>query len=116
MPARAPWVLITDKLGSYGAARKNMRMKFEHRHHKGLNDSAENSHQPMRRRERIMKRVKSARHLQRFVSIHDPIANLFHFPRHSLTSPEYRTRRTEAMTAWHESPASTALHDEHFPM
>ena len=74
----------------------------EHRQHKGLNNRAENWQQPTSRRERIMKRFKSARHLQRFVSIHDPIANLFHFPRHSLTSPEYRTCRTDAMTAWHE--------------
>lgn len=46
----------------------------EHRSHKGLNNRAENSHQPARRRERIMKRFKSARQLQRFVSIHNPIA------------------------------------------
>ena len=84
--ARAPRVLITDKLGSYGAARNDMGMNFEHRQHKGLNNRAENSHQPTRRRERNMKRFKSPRHLQRFVSIHDPIANLFHFPRNSLAS------------------------------
>jgi putative transposase len=47
-----------------------------------------------------MKRFKSARHLQRFVSIHGPIANLFHFPRHSLSACEYRALRTEAMIAW----------------
>jgi len=47
-----------------------------------------------------MKRFKSARHVQRFVSIHDQIANLFHFPRHTLTSLEYRTLRAEAMTVW----------------
>jgi len=44
------------------------------------------SHQPVRRRERIMKRFKSARHLQRFVSVHDPIANLFNVPRHDIPS------------------------------
>jgi len=52
----------------------------EHRSHKGLNNRAENSHQPVRRRERIMKCFKSRRYLQRFVSIHGPIANLFHIP------------------------------------
>ena len=87
----APRVMITDKLGSYGAARNKMGMKFEHRQHKGLNNRAENSHQPTRRRERIMKRFKSARHLQRFVSIHDPIANLFHFPRNAHNATDYRT-------------------------
>jgi putative transposase len=106
---RAPRVLVTDKLGSYGAARADMSMKFEHRQHKGLNNRAENSHQPTRRRERIMKRFKSARHLQRFVSIHDPIANLFHFPRHSLSATEYRTLRTEAMIAWKEVAGASTV-------
>ncbi|MCH4561482.1 hypothetical protein MJ877_36325, partial [Mesorhizobium jarvisii] len=46
--------------------------------------------QPTRRRERTMKRFKSARQLQRFVSIHDPIANLFHFPRNTLSSAQQR--------------------------
>ena len=88
--------MITDKLRSYGEARNKMRMKFEHRQHKGLNNRAENSHQPKRRRERIMKRFKSARHLQRFVSIHDPIANLFHFPRNVHNATDYRTLATSA--------------------
>ncbi|NTF66018.1 IS6 family transposase [Rhizobium rhizogenes] len=100
--ARTPRVLITDKLRSYGAARRGLGLKMEHRQHKGLNNRAENSHQPTRRRERIMKRFKSARHVQRFVSIHDPIANLFHFPRHYLTSADYRALRSEAMVVWSE--------------
>src|SRR5712672_2846063 len=56
-----PRVMITDKLRSYGAARAKMGLQVEHRQHKGLNNRAENSHQPTRRRERIMKRFKSAR-------------------------------------------------------
>lgn len=100
--ARTPRVLITDKLRSYGAARRGLGLKMEHRQHKGLNNRAENSHQPTRRRERIMKRFNSARHMQRFVSIHDPIANLFYFPRHYLTSADYRTLRSEAMVVWSE--------------
>jgi putative transposase len=100
--ARIPRVMITDKLGSYGAARNDMGLKFAHRRHKGLNNRAENSHQPTRRRERIMKRFKSTRHLQRFVSIHDPIANLFHFPRHSLTASDYRALRNEAAAIWQD--------------
>ena len=51
-----PRVMITDKLRSYGAARRKMGLQLEHRQHKGLNNRAENSHQPTRRRERIMKR------------------------------------------------------------
>lgn len=72
----------------------------EHRSHKGLNNRAENAHQPIRTRERTMKRFKSPRHMQRFVSIHDPIGNLFHLPRHEMTSAEFRELRTAVMDAW----------------
>ena len=56
--------------------------------------------------ERIVKRFKSPRHLQRFVSIHDQIANLFHFPRHSLDAADCQPLRAEAMVAWKELLAS----------
>src|SRR6202040_1177607 len=74
---RAPRVLITDKLKSYAAAKREIMPGVEHRQHKGLNNRAENSHQPTRRRERIMKRFKSPRHVQRFLSAHDQLANVF---------------------------------------
>ncbi|MCF1464035.1 IS6 family transposase [Agrobacterium vitis] len=99
---RAPRVMITDKIRSYGAAKREVIPGVEHRSHKGLNNRAENSHQPVRRRERIMKRFKSTRHLQCFVSIHDPITNLFHIPRHDIPSAHHRELRTEAMQAWHQ--------------
>src|SRR3954469_15830101 len=57
---RPPRVLVTDKLASYGAAKREITPGIEHRQHKGLNNRAENSHQPTRRRERQMKRFKSA--------------------------------------------------------
>lgn len=98
----APRVMITDKLRSYGAAKREILPGVEHRSHKGLNNRAENSHQPIRRRERIMKRFKSSRQLQRFVSIHDPIANLFHGPRHDIPSHHYRELRAAAMQMWSE--------------
>jgi len=97
-----PRVMITDKLRSYDAAKREIMPGVEHRYHKGLNNRAENSHQPFRRRERIMKRFKSQRHLQRFVSIHDPIANLFHIPRHDISSSHHRELRSEAMNLWAE--------------
>jgi putative transposase len=56
----APRVMITDKLASYGSAKREIMPGVEHRQHKGLNNRAENSHQPTRRRERVMKRFKSA--------------------------------------------------------
>jgi putative transposase len=97
---RFPRVMITDKLRSYGAAKREIMPGVEHRSHKGLNNRAENSHQPVRRREKIMKRFKSARHLQRFVSIHDPIANLFHIPRHDISSAHHRQLRGAAIQMW----------------
>lgn len=96
---RAPRVMITDKLRSY-AAKREIMPSVEHRSHKSLNNRAENSHEPVRRRERIMKRFKSQRHLQRFVSIHDPIANLFQIPRHDISSSNHRGLRSEAMNLW----------------
>ena len=74
---RPPRVMITDKLGSYGAAKGELMPSVEHRRYKGLNNRAENSHQPTRRRERQMKRFKSPRQAQRFLSSHDQINNLF---------------------------------------
>jgi transposase-like protein len=70
---RPPRVLITDKLASYGAAKRDIMPGIEHREHKGLNSRAENSHQPTRRRERQMKRFKSAGQAQRFLSAHQPV-------------------------------------------
>lgn len=96
-------VMVSDKLRSYGAAKRELGMSVcEHRQHKGLNNRAENSHQPIRRRERIMKRFKSARHVQSFTSIHDPIYNLHHFPRDLLTSADHRELRQAATNMWRE--------------
>jgi putative transposase len=103
--------MVTDKLGSDGAARTGMGMTFEHRqhmglNHMGLNNRAENSHLPTRRRKRIMKwimkRFRSARHLQRFVSIHDGVDNLHTIPRHAMSSSGDRALRSGAMVAWRE--------------
>jgi putative transposase len=94
--------MVTGKPGSDGADRTGMGMNVEHRQHRGLNNRAENAHLPPRPRERIMKRFKSARHLQRFVSIHDPVARLHNFPRHAMSSSSERALRSGAMgvAAW----------------
>ena len=99
---RPPRVMVTDKLASYGAAKKELMPGVEHRQHKGLNNRAENSHQPTRRRERQMKRFKSAGQAQRFLSAHDQINNLFHLRRDHVTATEYRTARTRAFELWAE--------------
>ena len=99
---RAPRVMITDKLKSYAAAKKDLKLRCEHRQHKGPNNRAENSHQPTRRRERQMKRFKSPRQVQRFLSIHDPINNLVHLRCNHLTASEFRAARAQAFAAWAE--------------
>jgi putative transposase len=63
-----PRVIITDKLKSYGAAKREILPDVEHRQHKRLNNRAENSHQPTRLREKKMRRFKSAKHAKRFLS------------------------------------------------
>jgi putative transposase len=66
-----------------------------------LNNRAENSHQPTRRRERIMKRFKSAGQAQRFLSVHDQVVNLFRRPAHT-NSADHRKARALAFTTWAE--------------
>jgi hypothetical protein len=97
---RAPRVLITDKLKSYAAAKREIMPGVEHRQHKGLNNRAENSHQPTRRRERIMKRFKSPRQVQRFPSAHDQVANIFPRRRDHDTAANLRSSRTQAFVTW----------------
>src|SRR3712207_1095095 len=72
-----PRRMITDKLGSYAAARRQIMPAVEHRSHKGLNSQAENSHLPLRRREQTMQGFRSPGGLQRFVSVFSAVRNLF---------------------------------------
>jgi putative transposase len=97
----APRVLITDKLASYGAAKREIMPGVEHRQHRGLNNRADNSHQPTRRLERIVERFKSAGQAQRFLSIHDQAANLFRRPANT-NAADYRTSRAQAFVTWAE--------------
>jgi putative transposase len=97
----APRVMITDKLASYGAAKREIMPGTEHRKHWGLNNRAENSHQPTRQRERIMKRFKSAGQAQRFLSVHDQVANLFRRPANTNAADHHKSR-AQAMMTWAE--------------
>src|SRR5918993_5312103 len=90
-----PRVIITDKLASYGAAKREVLPSVEHRRHRRLNNRAENSHQPTRKRERRMRRFKSPGHAQRFLAAYGPIAGHFRLRRHRLTAGEYRRTRRE---------------------
>ena len=95
---RAP--RVTDKPKSYAAAKREIMPEVEHRQHKGLNNRAENSHQPTRRRERVMKRFKSPRQVQRFLSAHDQVANVFPRRRDHDTAANLRSGRTQAFATW----------------
>src|SRR3954468_21899208 len=99
---RVPRVTITDKLASYSAARGEVMPSVEHRRHKGLNNRAENSHQPTRRRERQMKRFKSPGQAQRFLSAHDGINTLFYLRRDHRPAAQDRAARTQAFQTWAE--------------
>ena len=85
-----PRVIVTDKLKSYAAAKREILPGVEHRQHRYLNNRAENSHQPTRQRERRMQRFRSPGHAQRFLSAYRPIAQHFRPRRHRFSAPAYR--------------------------
>ena len=100
-------MLVTDKLTSYGVARRRLIPGVEHRQSKYLNNRAENSHQPTRQRERVMKRFTSAGHAQRFLSAFSGISPHFRPRRHRLTAEEYRRERDTRFTTWNEITGTT---------
>jgi putative transposase len=104
-----PRVVITDKLASYDAARREVLPSVEHRRHKGLNNRAENSHQPTRERERRMRRFKSPGHAQRFLAAYGPIAAHFRPHRHRLTAHTYRETRAERFATWRAVTGAPAM-------
>ena len=95
-----PRVMVTDKLGSYSAAKAELAPGVEHRRHKGINNVAEASHRHTRRREKVMGRFKSARQAQRFLSVHDQTAVMFRPRRHRLSARSYRHARQDAFGLW----------------
>ena len=97
-----PRVIITDKLRSYGAAKKELLPRVEHRQHKRLNNRAENSHQPTRVREKVMRRFKSQGQAQRFLSAQGPIREHFRLKRHKMNASDYRAKMKEQFGSWNE--------------
>ena len=97
-----PRVIVTDKLRSYGAAKREILPGVEHRQSRCLNNRAKVSHQPTRRRERQMQRFKSPRHAQRFLSAHSRIHNHFQLRRHRLTAAQHRAARDRAFRTWRD--------------
>ena len=95
-----PRRMITDKLGSYASARRQVMPDVEHRSHKGLNNRAENSHLPLRRRERAMQGFRSPGGLQRFTSVFSAVRNLFVPLRSCRSALATHLHRLAAMAEW----------------
>jgi putative transposase len=101
-------LIVTDKLGSYAAAKREILPSVEHQQSGYLNNRAEVSHQPTRRRERQMQRFKSARQAQRFLSSHSRIHNQFQLRRHRLSASDHRQARDAAFRTWRDAAAIPA--------
>jgi putative transposase len=97
-----PRVVVTDKLRSYGAAHREVMPSVEHRSHKGLNNRAENSHQPTRQRERAMQGFRSVGGAQRFLSAFSGISPHFRPRRHQMTAHDYRAEMTVRFAIWEQ--------------
>jgi hypothetical protein len=96
-----PRMIVTDKLRSYGVAHRQLLPRVEHRQNGYLNNRAENSHRPTRRRERQMQRFKSPEQAQDFLYSHAFIHGHFHPRRHLMTANSCRAVRAEAFRIWH---------------
>jgi putative transposase len=106
----APRRIVTDKLRSYGAARKEVLPHVSHDSNKWQNNRAENSHQPTRQRERQRRRFKSAGQAQCFLSVHGPISNLFRLSRHRIKAAHHRCLH-RGHTSREPSPQEVALNE-----
>ena len=98
-----PKLLVTDKLRSYGSAFRKLQLACPHEQGLRRNNRAENSHQPVRRRERKMQRFKSACSAQRFLSIHAAVHNTFNLQRHLVSRSTLRIFRAEAANQWRDA-------------
>ncbi len=95
-----PEVFVTDLLRSYGAALKDIGLAKRQETGRWLNNRAENSHLPFRRRERAMLRFRRMRSLQKFASVHASIYNLFNSERSLYTRPNFKLNRAAALAEW----------------
>lgn len=95
-----PRKIVTDKLRSYGVAHRELIPDTIHDTSKYANNRAELSHQPIRVRERGMRRFKSMRQAQRFLSAHAAVYNLFNLGRHLVSASHYRELRQGAFASW----------------
>ena len=95
-----PRKIITDKLRSYGVAHRELIPDTIHDTSQYANNRAELSHQPIRVRERGMRRFKSIVQAQRFLGVHSAVYNLFNLGRHLISAKNYRLFRLRAFASW----------------
>jgi len=101
-----PQVIVTDRLRSYGAAMKVIGNADRQETGRWLNNRAENSHLPFRRRERAMLRFRQMRSLQKFVSVHASVHNHFNQERHLYSRGNFKLNRTAALAEWRQLGAA----------
>ena len=101
-----PKTIVTDKLRSYRAAMKTIGNEARQETGRWLNNRAENSHQPFRRREYAMARFRSVKSRQKFASIHSSIHNHFNQERHIYSRQEFKINRTIALAKWRQLAAT----------
>ncbi len=95
-----PEAIVTDGLRSYGAALKDIGGVERQEVGRWVNNRAENSHQPFRRRERAMLRFRRMKTLQTFASVHGTVHNHFNQERHLISREIYKERRSAALAEW----------------
>ena len=100
-----PLEVVTDRLRSYRAAMKEIGNEARQETGRWLNNRAENSHQPFRRRERAMAKFRSAKSLQKFTSIHSSIHNHFNLERHLYNRQAFKLKRSIALSEWRQTCA-----------
>ncbi len=100
-----PQAIVTDRLRSYGAAMKDIGVEQCQVCGRWLNNRAENSHQPFRRREGAMARFRDIKTLQKFTSAHASIHNHFNLDRHLNCRDIYKKNRSAALAEWRQLAA-----------
>jgi len=103
-----PTVIVTDKLRSYGAALREIGFSGLHEQGPRANNRVENSHLPLRQRERKMQGFKSSKSAQRFVSVHAAVYNTFNVQRHLISRQIQRQFRTAAHESWSDATVAAA--------
>jgi len=101
----SPWSIVTDRLPSYRAAMKTIGVSGRQDCKRWLNNRAENSHQPFRRREGAMVRFRDIKTLQKFASAHASIHNHFNLERHLIPRETYKQNRSTALAEWRQLAA-----------